>query len=389
MSFPAKIKEIFLELQKKNLLTQELADNLCDIQYCKNNGLQTEFPVLRLQGNSEFDSSGKNRRYYPFNKFHLKTKNKSYLFTNNWYERNKKTTNQFSIKMLPADVINRIFGANNEERTHTKSVSITRKRKVKTWPVWELPSIDDIEKTTRMLTPYLKFINPKIIERITLSNKELESYFCSYMANSGIDHKYYTWEKCSTMFPGIRRANGKTDNVFKKKQLPPELRSEKNAIYIDDNSYPKHVWAFIFTGQQFSNKGPGGYELAHIFEHKAVDRITEELCIEDNSNYDLTKPLSGMFTGAASLMYAPRTFVKVTDHSLQARRLIQRKAIELYKETTHLLPPTIGLKKHDKEWDINSFVWGRPVGEFDQIEPFLEYRKNRLKRILNLEIPRK
>lgn len=389
MSFPAKIKKIFLKLQDQNVLTQELADKLCDIQYCKEHKLQTEFPVLRLKGMSEFDASGKNRRYYPFHKFHLKTENKNYLFTNNWYERNKSEIKLFFVNLLPMDIINNILDTNNEEKIQTKSAKIIRRRKVKSWPVWELPSIDDIQKTTHLLTPYLKFINPKIIEKITLSNNELESYFRAYMASSGIDYKYYIWKSCSTMFPAIRRANGKTDNEFKKRQLPIELRSEKNAIYIDDNSYPKHIWAFIFTGQQFSNKGPIGYELAHIFEHKAVDRINDELSAQDDSNYDISKPLSGMFTSAACLMYAPRTFVKVTDHSLQARRLIQRKIMELYKDTTSILPPTIELKKQDEEWEIDSFVWGKPVGDLDQIELFLEYRKDRLEKILNLEIPAK
>ena len=389
MSFPAKVKEIFLILQNKNVFTQELADQLCDIQFCQKHKLQTEFPVLRLKGMSEFDATGTYRRYYPFHRFHLKTENKEYLFTNNWYEKNKNEIKLFFINLLPVDTVDSILETDNADTKQKQPTYITRRKKVKSWPDWELPSKDDIKKITRLLTPYLKFLNPRIIEKITLSNNELESYYCKYMTEFKIEHKYYIWENCSTMFPGIRRANGKTDNEFKKKQLPIELRSGKNAIYIDDNSYPKHIWAFVFTNQQFSNKGPNGYELAHIFEHKAVNRINDELTTQNNSQYDLSKPLSGMFTNAACLMYAPRTFVKITDHSLQARRLIQRKIIELYGDTTNILPPTIEFKKQDEEWEIDSFVWGKPVGDLEQIELFLKYRKDRLEKILNLKIPAK
>ena len=87
-------------------------------------------------------------------------------------------------------------------------------------------------------------------------------------------------------------------------------------------------------------------------------------------------------------MYSPRNFVKITDHSLLARRLIQRKAIELYKDATNIFPPEVELRTQDEEWNIKSFKWGEPVGDLKQIEQFLEYRKNRIDKILNLELPR-
>lgn len=392
MSFPAKIKKLFLILQEQKELSQNLADNLCDIEYCKGFKLQTEFPVLRHKGMSEFDNTGKNRRYYPFDKFNLRTKNKEYIFTNNWYEKNKSSIQSFFSNYLPEDTVKNVLCNNRTEQIYkhgNRTKKYIRRKIVNKWPEWEVPTLSDIKQIAHLLSPYIKFLHQKIIEKITLSNTELESYFREYLTYSGIDEKYYIWPNCSTMFPGIRRANGKTDNEFKKKQLPKDLRPKKNAIYIDDNSYPKNIWAFIFTGQQFSNKGPNGYELAHIFEHKAVKRVTQELLIHENSSYDLSIPLSGMFTNAAALMYSPRTFVKITDHSLHARRLIQRKVIDLYKNVTNLLPPTVELKEQDEEWDINSFKWGEPVGNLEQIDQFLDSRKERIEKILNLEYPKK
>jgi len=390
MSFPAKVKELFLTLQSQGKFTANLANNLCNIDFCKAQELQTEFPVLRPRGSSEFDDNKKHRRYYPHNKFCIKIQNDEYVFTNNWFARNESSIQKFFSQYLDIDTVRKkiedLHPCGDDERIK-KTTAIRRKRNISKWPSWELPSTADIKQIAYLLTPYLKFLHPEIIKKVTLSNNEIYSYFHDYLINSGIDVKSYIWENCPIMFPGIRRANGKTDNKYKKKQLPKELRKEKQAIFIDDNSYPKHIWAFLFTNQQFSNKGPNGYELAHIFEHKAVSRIKDEFTIENNSTYDLSEPISGMFTNAASLMYSPRTFVKITDHSLHARRLIQRKVIHLYKGVTNLLPPAIVLRSQSEEWDINSFKWGEPVGDPYKIDQFLEYRIERIKKILAFEIP--
>jgi hypothetical protein len=391
MSFPAKIKQLFLTLQAQCKFTQELANNLCDIEFCQQNGLQTEFSVLRPKGMSEFDGIGRNRRYYPYGKSNFKIDDKEYIFTNHWLARNELSIQKFFEHYLSKNTIKEILGDNhngpNINRTD-KTKIIKRKSNIRQWPKCGVPSSKEIKQIAKSLTPYLKFLHPNIIAKISESNDELKYYYHDYLTSSGIDPKTYIWNNCSTMFPGIRRANGKTDNEYKKKQLPKHLRTEKGAIYIDDNSYPKHIWAIIFTGQQFSNKGPEGYELAHIFEHKAVDRLSQEFINKNGSNYDFSKPLSGLFTSAAGIMYSPRNFVKITDHSLLARRLIQRKVIELYKDATNIFPPEVELRTQDEEWNIESFKWGEPVGDLKQIEQFLEYRKQRIDKILNLEIPR-
>jgi hypothetical protein len=385
MSFPAKIKILFLFLHKEHKLTKKLAEDLCNIQFCKDNKLQTEFAVFRRKGMSEFDKYNKHRRYYPANKFTINVENNEYIFTNNWFERNSYDIGKFFSKYLSTKIINTVLEYNSN---HEKKPTVTNNPIHKSsWPKWELPSEDDIMYIAKKLTPYLRFLNPKIIEKIVLSNIELEEFFNEYLEKYSIEKKYYIWDCCANTFPGIRRANGKTDNKYKKKQLPENLRREKNAIYIDDNSYPKHIWSFLFTGKQFSNIGPEGYELAHIFEHKAVDRVTEEFICK-YQHYNLNKPLSGMFTNIAGLMYAPRTFVKITDHSLQARRLIQRKVILLYKDVANVIPPEINLKEYQYEWDTSIFKWLEPVGKLDNIDAFISFRKERINKILDLEIPK-
>ena len=122
-------------------------------------------------------------------------------------------------------------------------------------------------------------------------------------------------------------------------------------------------------------------------KHKPVVRLEKELVNLDGSAYNRNLPISGMFTCAAGLAYSPRSFVKISDHSLQARRLLQRKAFQLYKGVTNILPPSIKLKDRVDEWDIGSFKWGDPVGNPENTELFLDFRKERIQRILDLEIP--
>ena len=99
--------------------------------------------------------------------------------------------------------------------------------------------------------------------------------------------------------------------------------------------------------------------------------------------------MSGIFTCASSLVYSPRSFVKITDHSLHARRLIQKKAIHLYSDISNVLPCSVTLKKQEDEWDINYFKWCEPVGVPSATNAFLEFRKKRIDEILNFIIPKK
>lgn len=394
MSFPGKVKRLFVKLNESGKFSSELAKDLCTIEYCKDLGLQTEYPVLRLKGESEFCDKRKHRRYYPYAKFNFSIEANSYIFTNNWFVKNARQLQKFFEQYLDEKFVRKVLF---EERAPSKEYSIPlgreQKQRVKTtnasqdWPKWETPTNKEIRKIAESLTPHLKFLHPDIIGKIAESNKDLDTYFRTYLSESKIDIDIYIWEGCSTMFPGIRRANGRTDAEHKKKQLPKELREQKKAIYIDDNSYAKQVWAFIFTNRPFTNRGPDGYELAHLFEHKAVDRLGQELINSDRSDYKTTLPMSGMFTSPAGLIYSPRSFVKISDHSLQARRLLQRKAIQLYHDVTNILPPSVTLKEQSDEWDLNAFKWGGTVGDPANTEQFLKFRKERIQRILDLEIP--
>ena len=95
MSFPAKVKTLFEKLNESGQFTTELATRLCDIQYCQEKILQTAFPVLRVEGESELDADGIHRRYYSSNNYHFEIKGQNYIFTNDWVARNAGALQQF------------------------------------------------------------------------------------------------------------------------------------------------------------------------------------------------------------------------------------------------------------------------------------------------------
>ena len=144
----------------------------------------------------------------------------------------------------------------------------------------------------------------------------------------GIDPAIYLWEGSPCAFPGVRRYAGSTEiAVFRKRakssEAPPQCLS------LDDNDYPKHLWSFVFTSRPFRKRGPAGYQLAHLFDHKEYgNRWRDEL----DTPPGVEEPVLpyGLFTSAANAVYAPGAFLRPTDLSPRLRSLIQRWAHQLY-----------------------------------------------------------
>ena len=94
-------------------------------------------------------------------------------------------------------------------------------------------------------------------------------------------------------------------------EVPPQC------LALDDNDYPKHLWAFAFTGKPFRKRGPNGYQLAHLYDHKEHgNRWREELDIPPGAKEP--EPPYGLFTSAANAAYVPDAFLRPTDFSPKA-----------------------------------------------------------------------
>ncbi len=263
----------------------------------------------------------------------------------------------------------------------TRSRSRTRNQRAE-WPLWRLPSDDEIKRSLADITPFIRFIHPTVIERVVSHNSAIESYVQT-MEAQGIRMASYYWDGAPTLFPGVRRFVGGTDSDFKLQPVPLEFRAKKQATYLDDNSYPKQLWSFMIRGKRFNGSNPRGYELAHLFHHKleTATPIEDEL----SGELELLLPVSAFFTSACACAFVPKSLARVTDLSLLARKVLQRKVLEMYGSICNPLPPAVTLRNEDSDWSPAEFTWAEPVGSLAEnstgIDSFLDFRQRELERM--------
>ena len=250
------------------------------------------------------------------------------------------------------------------------------------WPVWPAPNDKKLHKIARAITPFVRFLNPEIVDAVTKDNRRNSADWSARLIKADINPAIYLWENSPCAFPGVRRyAGSKEIAVFRKvakaDKVPP------HCLALDDNDYPKHLWAFTFTGKPFRKRGPEGYQLAHLLDHKEYgNRWREELTGLPDAD---EPPLPyGLFTSATNLAYLPGGFLRPTDFSFMLRNLIQRKAQQLYGEICSIVPPPLRVRCiKDQKWSLESFQWGSPVGDMDNIPEFLEFRFGRLRELFD------
>ena len=236
----------------------------------------------------------------------------------------------------------------NEKRTK-KNKSSSRNRRVTKWPKWSQPLEEDILRLAKILTPFVQFLKPEIIDKITEDNRKHQGEWSRKLEECGVDPHIYLWDNSPCGFPGVRRYSGKERNNWTESRY-----SYPDCFCIDGNSFPKHLWAFVFTGCEFRNHGPQGYQLAHLFDHKTYnDRWQKEM--EGWTKNSNPPKLFGLFTSPANTVYVPTDFLKPTDHNQRLRTLLQRKAYELYGGVCQMLLPPLKAKPCDdySEWDID------------------------------------
>lgn len=247
------------------------------------------------------------------------------------------------------------------------------------WPIWPAPSDEDMLKLARATTPYIRFLNLGVVQAVTEDNHRMSADWSSRLEALGIDPAIYLWEGSPCVFPGIRRHAGKKETaMFQQRAASNDAAPQ--CLALDHNDYPKQLWAFVFTGKRFQKRGPDGYQLAHILDHKEYgNRWRMELDIPSGSREP--KPY-GLFTSAANLAYVPDTFMGPTDFSQSLRSLIQRRARQLYGEVCRIVPPPLAIKAcEDPNWSLDNFKWDSPVGDTVNVADFLEFRRKQMERL--------
>jgi hypothetical protein len=202
------------------------------------------------------------------------------------------------------------------------------------------------------------------------------------LADRGIEPSLYLWEGSACAFPGVRRYAGSTEIAQHRRRM--EVTAEPaNALKLDDNSYPKAIWSFVFRGEGFKNEGPSGYSLAHLADHKKYkNRGQEEF--DAHAQGASLETFFGLFTSVANTVCMPSGLIRPTDFSFSLRNLIQRKAAEIYGSFCKLLPPHLSIRAAESdEWSLDAFQWGERVGTLAHVPAFLKHRNEEMEKLLS------
>lgn len=253
--------------------------------------------------------------------------------------------------------------------------------KVTEWPKWDGPSKEERLALASIITKYVRFLHPQIVEALAKDNAKHAAEWSDLLAKCNINPGQYLWIGSPCCFPGVRRHSG-TKEIHAFRTRSTEFGG---AIALDDNSYPKQIWSYVFRDAGFANYGPDGYQLAHLIDHKdTYGRLANELASKNN---EAIEAIPGLFTCPTNTAYVPIDFLKPTDFEGSLRNLLQRKAVELYSGACNPLPLGIQVSgTDDPAWDISDFEWAEPVGTLDYMDDFLRYRREKMSALFHAKL---
>lgn len=245
------------------------------------------------------------------------------------------------------------------------------------WPKWGLAGDAAILQLARVLTPLVRFLHPDIVEAVVKDNREHSPDWRAKFEQIGIEPDIYLWNGSPCAFPGVRRYAGSQEIAWYRKRTASTNFTPSNCLRLDDNDFPKHLWAFVLTGKPFRKKGPEGYQLAHLADHKEhKNRWRDEFDLDSSAD---PVPLFGLYTSPANTAYVPKNFLQPTDVVYPLRALLLRRAYDLYGGICRLAPPPLVRKPPvDATWNPDHFDWCDPVGDIANVREFLAYREDQV-----------
>jgi hypothetical protein len=249
--------------------------------------------------------------------------------------------------------------------------------------VWETPSEADLLHFARLVTPYVRFLAPVLVSAIVEDNEAHRVEWGLRLGAAGIDPELYLWERCATVFPGVRRRGG-SEMARQHQRLEADEARQRHAFWLDDNRYPRMTWSLALRGNKSGLRTPG-YQLAHLADHKPFGNRADEEATGDLADAEHARlesdGIPGLFTSAANVVFVPQALLKATDAPGPLRRLMQRRAQKLFR-TCRLLPPPLELRLPDSpEWEDEAFDWPETSGEARNIPALLEFRARELERL--------
>ena len=251
------------------------------------------------------------------------------------------------------------------------------------WPRWETPNEDDQYKTAQIIAPYVKFLSPDVIAGIVEDNTKILGTIREIFRKRHIEQSepLYIWDRTSCCFPGVRRHSGNREIAAFKNRNQSVQSGPDDALELDDNSFPKQIWSFVFRGRPYNKTNPDAYQLAHLVDHKESDRITDEFSFDSGVS---PVPLQGLFTCASNVVYVPDCLLRPTDFNGPLRLLLLHKAFRLYGNVCNLVPDYMHLNPLPGDrWQVENFHWGSPVGTLGNVKRFIDFRNEWIERLMH------
>lgn len=253
-----------------------------------------------------------------------------------------------------------------------------RSRKASPWPDWGAPTDDELRLLAESVARHVRFLSPDFVRAIAQGIERDREPVAARLDRLGIASSPYLWPAGTCAFPGVRRHEGRAEQNAYHDETPAEAGAGPALLRLDKNTYPKHVWSFALRGREVREKfGPRGFELAHLADHKPYhNRCGTEFAGLDGS------VLPGLYTSPWNTVYVPKAFLRATDAGDSLRRLLQRRAFQLYGGACALLPCGAQPAEEPRpEWSVERFSWTEPVGDACHAEAFLKFRTAELERL--------
>jgi len=249
------------------------------------------------------------------------------------------------------------------------------------WPQWELLSEEDSLLLARVLARHARFLKPEIVRTIAQDNERHGDSWRAELNARGVPANAYLWEGSPCAFPGVRRYAGNEEIAIYRGRKASDGKPPEGALQLDDNDYPKHLWSHLFLGKPFQKKGPPGYNLAHLADHKDHgNRAATDFDIA--AGLSIAGKLHGLYTCPTNTIYLPAGLLKPTDFHAEVRGLFIRKVQALYAGVCNIVPPFMAVHEcKDSNWDIDRFDWAEPVGDPTQLTAFLKFRALKMEAI--------
>jgi hypothetical protein len=253
------------------------------------------------------------------------------------------------------------------------------------WPAWNVPNEEEQRLLAKVLMRYIKILHPDIVAQVVANNNQNMSYWSDAFKRIGIRADIYLWKDSPVAFPGIRRHVGGKETVSFRAN--PKECTVENALRLDDNSFPKELWAFALRNRRYGMKNPDNYSLAHIVDHKdhQTRNCNELIGFKESGDKNL---FAGLYTSCVNAFYVPAVFMKPTDFNSPIRKLLIQIVHKYYGAICNPLPHGLqfNLTNLPDAWQLENFDLPEVVGNPAHIKSFLGYRKKAIESLIGKKL---